>query len=119
MRWQALLVIAEAIGRGRVGNREIETVAGAHADGAESPAHRSEWRRNHTAAAIVAKQTIPEAALLTGESGGAILRAASIVAQRDQYSSALGSTFGGTAVEPLQIVPHALEARCAADRSAD
>ena len=35
--------------------------------------------------------------------------AASIVAQRDQQSPALGSALGRATVEPLQIIPHALE----------
>ena len=36
-----LLIVAEMVGRGRIGNRKIESVAGPHADRTECPAHRS------------------------------------------------------------------------------
>jgi hypothetical protein len=47
--------------------------------------------------------------LLSGKRSRPILRPATIIAEGDQQRPALGGTFGGAAVEVLQVVAHTLE----------
>ncbi len=99
----------ETVGRSRVRNRKIKSVAGTYTDGSECSAHRAERRRDHAATPIIAKQSIPEAATLPREGGRSVLRAATVVAECDQQPLALRGAFCGAAIEFFQIVSHSFK----------
>src|SRR6185437_7806261 len=111
-----LLVVAEVVGRGGVGHREIKAVAGAHANGAEGAAHRP---RRIDVAVVVAEQIVEEPGSLAGERRRAVLRAAAVVGERDQQRLALRGALGGAAGQLFQVVLHALELRASLPDLAD
>ena len=66
-------------------------------------------RRRGEHAAVAAEQAVEEAALLALQRGGAVLRAAAVVAERDQQRLPLRGAFGGAAAELFELILHALE----------
>src|SRR6185437_13273337 len=101
--------------RGRERDREIIPVAGANADRAIGSAHlrRLSAGRGGDVGVVVAaaKQPVEKSTLLPRECRRAILRAAVIVAERDQQRLTLGGAFGGPAVQPFQTVLHVFQPR--------
>ena len=110
MRWQVFSSCAKRRRVGRVGDREIESVAGAHADGADAPALRlriGEIAGGPRFGALAAEQLIEEAA---GRArGGAVLRAAIVLRQRHHHGAALLAAVGVAALQALQVDIDAVE----------
>ena len=102
-----LLVLAEMIRRGLERDREIKTVAAAHAYRAIGTAHRSGGLRRKDGAAT--EQPVEEAALLAGARRRAVLRAAAVVGELDQQRLAARGALGGAALQLLELVLHAVE----------
>src|SRR4029078_5979757 len=104
-----LLIVAEAIWRGRIGNRKIKSVTGPHADGTECPTHRL-LRGGENAAAIVAsEQPIEETSLLAGNCRRTILRPASVITESDQQGLSLCGAFRVSPMERLKLIAHPIK----------
>src|SRR3954452_2470281 len=103
-----LRVLRKAVGCRRVRDREIISVAAAHADGAERAAHLLLLLlrlagREQAAAAVAAEETIEEAALLALQRRGAILRTAIVLPERDQQRLALRRALRSAALHLLEL----------------
>src|SRR5262249_41017115 len=97
--------------RGRIRDREVIAVAGAHAHRAVAAALRRGVRhlgaRLVRLAFVAAEQLVEEAALLAR--GGAVLRAAIVLRQRDRHRAALLAAVEIAAAQPLQVNIDAVE----------
>ena len=99
---------AKWLGSGRIGDREIIAVAGAHADGVVGAVRRAVAVRVDDGAA--AEQRVEEAlraALRIG--GGGVLRAAIVLRQLPDQRAALVVLIGAAALELFEIAHHAVE----------
>src|SRR3954447_814867 len=112
-----LLVIGELARHRRVGNREIEAVAGAHAERPVAIAHRglrsigSQDRSWPSSRSGSAKETVEESAWTSSAAIGKlpILRPALALPERDENVTSLAFAVGGVALHTLQVGEHAVE----------
>src|SRR5207253_11371448 len=102
------LVLREASGRRGIRDREIESVAGAHAHGAKTATLRIRVDEiDRGLVGVAPEQLIEEPARRARR--GAILRPAIVLRQRDHHGAPLLAAIEVAAAQPLQVDIDAVE----------